>query len=108
MSGNWILSGQLRRLGFDLAVLFQNAFEAAFLTFLAGVPRPYGYVTDARSLLLSDPVAVPDRRTLVHQVRYYWDLFMPLGLTGDTPTTDVVVFHSSVRAMAGRMRATMI
>ena len=68
LSGKWVLAGQLRRQDFDLAVLFQNAFEAAFLTFLAGVPRRYGYATDARSLLLTDPVAVPDRRTLVHQV----------------------------------------
>ena len=81
--GKWALAGQLRQQGFDLAILFQNAFEAAFLTFLAGVPRRYGYATDGRSLLLSDSVAVPDRRMLVHQVRYYWDLLKPLGLTGD-------------------------
>ena len=102
LSGKWVLSGQLRRQGFDLAVLLQNAFEAAFLTFLAGVPRRYGYVTDARSLLLSDPVAVPDRRTLVHQVRYYWDLLKPLGLTGDPPTPELVVFPEEEQAMAGR------
>ncbi|HEY6289667.1 MAG TPA: hypothetical protein VIW48_09485, partial [Nitrospiraceae bacterium] len=41
LSGKWVLAGQLRRQGFDLAVLFQTAFEAAFLTFLAGVPRRY-------------------------------------------------------------------
>ena len=29
LSGKWGLAGQLRRQGFDLAVLFQNAFEAA-------------------------------------------------------------------------------
>jgi heptosyltransferase-2 len=102
LSGKWALSGQLRRQGFDLAVLFQNAFEAAFLTFLAGVPRRYGYATDGRSLLLSDPVAVPDRRTLVHQVRYYWDLLRPLGLTGDPPTPELVVFPEEEQAMAGR------
>ena len=102
LSGKWVLSGQLRRQGFDLAVLLQNAFEAAFLTFLAGVPRRYGYATDARSLLLSDPVAVPDRRMLVHQVRYYWDLLKPLGLTGDPPTPELVVFPEEEQAMAGR------
>ena len=102
LSGKWVLSGQLRRQGFDLAVLLQNAFEAAFVTFLAGVPRRYGYATDARSLLLSDPVAVPDRRMLVHQVRYYWDLLKPLGLTGDPPTPELVVFPEEEQAMAGR------
>ena len=100
--GKWALAGQLRRQGFDLAVLFQNAFEAAFLTFLASVPRRYGYATDGRSLLLSDPVAAPDRRTLVHQVRYYWDLLKPLGLTGDPPAPELVVFPEEEQAMAGR------
>ncbi|MBI3808559.1 MAG: lipopolysaccharide heptosyltransferase II [Nitrospirae bacterium] len=102
LSGKWGLAGQLRLQGFDLAVLFQNAFEAAFLTFLAGVPRRYGYATDGRSLLLSDPVAVPDRRTLVHQVRYYWDLLEPLGLKGDPLAPELVVFPEEEQAMAGR------
>jgi len=102
ISGKWALAGQLRRQGFDLAVLFQNAFEAAFLTFLAGVSRRYGYATDGRSLLLSDPVAAPDRRTLVHQVRSYWDLLKPLGLTGDPPTPELLVFPEEEQAMAGR------
>ena len=102
LSGKWVLAGQLRRQGFDLAVLFQNAFEAAFLTFLAGVPRRYGYAIDGRSPLLSDPVAAPDRRTLVHQVHYYWDLLKPLGLTGDPTAPELVVFHEEEQAMAGR------
>ena len=100
--GKWALAEQLRRQSFDLAVLFQNAFEAAFLTFLAGVPRRYGYATDGRSLLLSNPVAVPDRRALTHQVRYYWDLLKPLGLTGDPPAPELVVSPEEEQAMAGR------
>jgi heptosyltransferase II len=100
--GKWALAGQLRRQHFDLAVLFQNAFEAAFLTFLAGVPRRYGYATDGRSLLLSDPVAAPDRRTLVHQVRYYWDLLKPLGIMGDPSAPELVVFPEEEQAMARR------
>jgi len=102
LPGKWALAGQLRQQGFDLSVLFQNAFEAAFLTFLAGVPRRYGYATDGRSLLLSHPVAPPDRRALVHQVRYYWDLLNPLGLTGEPPAPELVVFPEEEQAMAGR------
>ena len=102
LSGKWVLAGQLRQQGFDMAVLFQNAFEAAFLTFLAGVPRRHGYATDGRSLLLSDPVAVPDRHRLVHQVRYYWDLLKPLGLTGDPSAPELVVFPEEDQAMMGR------
>jgi len=102
LSGKWALAGQLRRQGFDLAILFQNAFEAAFLTFLAGVPRRYGYATDGRSLLLSNPVVAPHRRALVHQVRYYWDLLKPLGLTGDPPAPELVVFPEEEQAIARR------
>ena len=102
LSGKWGLAGQLRRQGFNLAVLFQNAFEAAFLTFLAGVPRRYGYATDGRSLLLSDPVAVRDRGSLVHQVSYYWDLLRPLGLMGDPSAPELVIFPEEEQAMAKR------
>jgi len=101
--GKWALAEQLRRQSFDLAVLFQNAFEAAFLTFLAGVPRRYGYATDGRSLLLSNPVAVQDRRELTHQVHYYWDLLKPLGLTGDPPAPELVVSPEEEQAMAERL-----
>jgi len=102
LSGKWVLAGELRRKGFDLAILFQNAFEAAFLTFLASVPRRYGYTTDGRSLLLSDPVAPPDPSTLVHQVHYYWDLLKPLGLTGVPTAPELVVFPAEEQAMAWR------
>ncbi|MEK7268218.1 MAG: glycosyltransferase family 9 protein, partial [Nitrospirota bacterium] len=53
LTGKWALARALRRLRFDLAILFQNAFEAALLAFLAGIPRRYGYATDGRSLLLT-------------------------------------------------------
>lgn len=79
ITGKWTLAGTLRRLRFDLAILFQNAFEAALLTFLAGIPRRCGYATDGRSFLLSDPIAVPERTKIGHQVQYYLDLLGPLG-----------------------------
>jgi len=102
LSGKWMLAGELRRKGFDLAILFQNAFEAAFLAYLASVPRRYGYTTDGRSLLLSDPVAPPDPRKLVHQVHYYWDLLKPLGLVGVPTAPELVVFPAEEQVMAER------
>jgi heptosyltransferase-2 len=33
---------------FDLALLFQNAFEAALIPFLSGVPIRLGYATESR------------------------------------------------------------
>ena len=102
LTGKWALACQLRRQGFDLAVLFQNAFEAALLSFLAGVPRRCGYAIDGRGLLLSDPIALPDRRSPPHLVRYYWDILKPLGLTGDPAAPHLVVFPEEEQAMEER------
>jgi heptosyltransferase II len=102
LTGKWALAGQLRRQGFDLAILFQNAFEAALLSFLAGVPRRCGYAIDGRGLLLSDPIALPDRRSPPHLVRYYWDILKPLGLTGDPAAPRLVVFPEEEQAMEER------
>lgn len=104
LSGKWTLAGQLRQHRFDLAVLFQNAFEAALLTWLAGIRRRYGYVTDGRAFLLTDPVARPDRATLVHQVHYYWDLLKPLGATGSPSVPVLAVSENETRAMDERLR----
>lgn len=103
LTGKWTVAGLVRRHRFDLAVLFQNAFEAALLTFLAGVPRRYGYATDGRSLLLSEPVAVPDRGTFLHQVRYYWNLLKPLGLSGDPPAPELIVSSGEEASMEQRL-----
>ncbi len=85
IAGKWSLAGLLRRHGFDLAILFQNAFEAAFIAWLAGIPQRYGYATDGRVLFLTEPVAVPHRGIPVHQVEYYWNMLKPLGLSGAIP-----------------------
>lgn len=60
-----------RRLSFDLAVLFQNAFEAALIPFFAGVPMRLGYATESRQALLTHPLALPDWRSSRHEVFYY-------------------------------------
>jgi heptosyltransferase-2 len=60
-----------RRRKFDLAVLFQNAFEAALIPFLAGVPLRLGYATESRQALLTHPLALPDWRSSRHEVFYY-------------------------------------
>lgn len=60
-----------RRREFDLAVLFQNAFEAALIPFLAGVPLRLGYATESRQALLTHPLSLPDWRSTRHEVFYY-------------------------------------
>ena len=67
-----------RRRKFDLAVLFQNAFEAALIPFLAGVPLRLGYATESRQALLTHPLALPDWRSSRHEVFYYLYLITAL------------------------------
>jgi heptosyltransferase-2 len=49
----------------------QNAFEAAFLAWLAGIPNRLGYNTDGRGLLLSHPIPVNPFHKEYHQIDYY-------------------------------------
>ena len=70
----WSVFGQVReykKRQFDLAVLFQNAFEAALIPFLAGVPVRLGYATESRRAMLTHPLPLPDWRSSKHEVFYY-------------------------------------
>ena len=103
LTGKWILAGVLRRHRFNLAILFQNAFAAALISFLAGIPRRLGYATDGRSILLTDPVGVPPRRAQRHQVEYYWDLLKPWGGAGPAPAPRLFVTPEESTLIARRL-----
>jgi heptosyltransferase-2 len=64
----------LRAERFDLAVLFQNAFEAAFLAYAGKVKYRVGYTTDGRGFLLTHKVKMDQHILLVHQVEYFLSL----------------------------------
>lgn len=70
---------RLRNEGFDLAVLFQNAFEAALLASMGGVRYRIGYNTDGRGFLLTHKVIRDDHILEVHQVHYYLGLIEAMG-----------------------------
>ncbi|MCJ7603368.1 MAG: glycosyltransferase family 9 protein, partial [Desulfobulbaceae bacterium] len=53
LSGMLRLSRLLKTMHFDMAIMLQNAFEAALLAKMAGIPVRAGYQRDARSLLLT-------------------------------------------------------
>ncbi|MCP3677614.1 MAG: lipopolysaccharide heptosyltransferase II [Deltaproteobacteria bacterium] len=80
--GRWHLTGEIRRRRFDRALLFQNAFEAALIAFLARIPERCGYTTDGRGLLLTEGVRPPGKEILYHHVDYYLDLVERTGLGG--------------------------
>lgn len=76
--GKWRLVQTLRRISFDMAVLFQNAFEAALLGLMAGIPIRYGYGTDGRKFLLTEFILPPMQRGM-HHVNYYHTLIESLS-----------------------------
>ena len=63
---------RLRRERFDLAILFQNAFEAALLTFLGRVKLRIGFDTQGRGLLLTHKLNKPPLNR--HQTNDYLDV----------------------------------
>lgn len=89
--GTLRLAGDMRKQGFDLAILMQNAFEAALLAFLAGVPERLGYNTDARSLLLNRCVRLDPALKKEHLIDYYIGILTGAGLEDDGRKLDLAI-----------------
>lgn len=79
MSRPFIMSSILKKKRFDMAVLFQNAFESAFTAWLARVPLRVGYPTDGRGPLLNVKVPLTEEIRQKHQVHYYRKIVNHLG-----------------------------
>ncbi len=77
-SGFWgreKLARDLKRERYDVAILFQNAFEAAWLAWRAHIPERIGYRRDARGILLTKSIATPKPgETPSHESFYYLEL----------------------------------
>jgi heptosyltransferase-2 len=85
--GPWVrLVGQIRH--FDSALLFQNAFRAALVTRLAGIPERIGYRTDGRALLLTHRARPRIKELNRHQIYYYLDLLYQTGLSSQDYLND--------------------
>jgi heptosyltransferase II len=82
--GKFRLAAELRARHFDLAILLQDAFDAALITRLAGIPRRMGNRSDGRGFLLSHGF---DHKTLdprLHNVDNYLEMLKHFGM----PATD--------------------
>ncbi len=80
------LISELRKEKFDIAVLLQNAFEAAWLAWRAGIPERIGYARDARGPLLTKAVRVPQEGEIPkHESHYYLELLHRAGWIEASP-----------------------
>jgi heptosyltransferase-2 len=79
-SGREKLVSELRARKFDVALLLQNAFDAAWLAWRAQIPQRIGYARDARSLLLTKAIPVPKPGEIPpHEKFYYLELLRRAG-----------------------------
>jgi heptosyltransferase-2 len=78
LAATWKQAREWRRRKFDLAILFQNAFEAAALAFLSGTPIRIGYGTDRRGLLLTHLPPPPAWKDDRHESFYYLNIVAEL------------------------------
>jgi len=72
ISGRERLAAELRAHYFDIALLLQNAFDAAWLAWRAKIPQRIGYARDGRSLFLTKAVPVPKPGEIPKHERYYY------------------------------------
>jgi heptosyltransferase-2 len=77
--GKLKLSRILNKKHFSSAILFQNAFDAALITFLAGIKNRCGYNRDGRGFLLTSALPLPHNKDKTHQIYYYLNLVEQLG-----------------------------
>lgn len=78
--GRELLAKELRARRFDVALLLQNAFDAAWLAWRAQVPQRIGYARDGRSVLLTNAVPVPKAGGMPpHEKFYYLELLRRVG-----------------------------
>jgi heptosyltransferase II len=93
------LAGELKARKFDTALLLQNAFEAAWLAWRAGIPQRIGYNRDGRGLLLSKAIVVPKPgETPAHEKYYYLELLRRVGWLETLPEVPEISLRIAVEA----------
>jgi lipopolysaccharide heptosyltransferase II len=94
MSGRERLAAELRARKFDVALLLQNAFDAAWLAWRANIPERIGYARDGRSFLLTKPVAVPKPGEIpAHETFYYLELLRRAGWLESVPDESFIAME---------------
>lgn len=99
------IAATLRQCAFDCALLLQNAFDAALVTALAGIPERIGYARDMRSPLLTRPIEPPRVGSIPpHESFYYLELLRRAGWLDRLPETLLVEMRSAPRARVAGLK----
>jgi heptosyltransferase-2 len=107
--GFWRMVQSLRAERFDLAILLQNAFHAAWMAWCARIPVRIGYARDGRSALVSEAIDVPSPAAYGHQAYYYLQLLFRAGLIEKPEAVREIRLHvaESERQWATRKLAAL-
>jgi heptosyltransferase-2 len=101
LAGKWRFARGLRGRGFDMALLLQNAFEAAAMARVAGVPERIGYNRDGRRWLLTRAVRPPAKGEIPrHERFYYLELLRRAGLMDALPEGEAIRLEGAEAARA--------
>jgi lipopolysaccharide heptosyltransferase II len=93
------LAAELRALKFDVALLLQNAFDAAWLIWRAGIRERIGYARDGRGFLLTKPIPVPSTGEIPpHEKFYYLELLRRAGWIEALPDESLIALSVSETA----------
>jgi heptosyltransferase-2 len=91
--------GMIRKMRYDLAILFQNAFEAGLLAWLGGVKFRVGYNTDGRRFLLSHAVIRNEEVLKLHQVEYYLSILRAMDWEAKTKDPSLYIAEKDSKAI---------
>ncbi len=84
---------ELRARKFSTALLLQNAFDAAWIAWRAGIPERIGYNRDARGLLLTKAIRTPRAGEIpTHEKLYYLELVRRAGWIDAIPDVAEISF----------------
>lgn len=102
----WRAARDLRMRRFDCAILLQNAFEAALVTWLARIPERIGYGRDGRGWMLTRAVPAPKPGEIPrHERFYYLELLRRAGILEAMPSSDAIRLEGAAAAReAGKRR----
>jgi heptosyltransferase-2 len=96
IGGKEKLADVLRSKKFDTALLLQNAFDAAWIVWRAGIPERIGYNRDARGFLLTKPIRVPTAGEIpAHENYYYLELLKRAGWIDSVPEIPEISLYVS-------------
>lgn len=95
----WRAGRALQSENFDVAILLQNAFEAALVAFAARIPERIGYARDGRSMLLTRAIPVPKRGEIPrHERFYYLELLRRAGILPELPACEMIRLDGAAAA----------